>query len=108
LLLCLASPPTPWLSPLSLPAALPILRLEQCPRLLLQPRDPIRAGEQLRDGVRVLVAQGRERGSDPVDGALDRPVGGRGVEQPFRSEEHTSELQSRFDLVCRLLLVNKK
>src|SRR5207249_11243960 len=23
---------------------------------------------------------------------------------PFRSEEHTSELQSRFDLVCRLLL----
>src|SRR5699024_11542965 len=23
-----------------------------------------------------------------------------------RSEEHTSELQSRFDLVCRLLLVN--
>src|SRR5699024_12781795 len=25
-----------------------------------------------------------------------------------RSEEHTSELQSRFDLVCRLLLVKKK
>src|SRR5699024_5349722 len=24
---------------------------------------------------------------------------------PFRSEEHTSELQSRFDLVCRLLLI---
>src|SRR5699024_11413231 len=24
-----------------------------------------------------------------------------------RSEEHTSELQSRFDLVCRLLLANK-
>src|SRR5699024_12491886 len=23
---------------------------------------------------------------------------------PWRSEEHTSELQSRFDLVCRLLL----
>src|SRR5699024_12093350 len=28
-------------------------------------------------------------------------------EQP-RSEEHTSELQSRFDLVCRLLLEKKK
>src|SRR5207249_12261750 len=28
---------------------------------------------------------------------------------PFpRSEEHTSELQSRFDLVCRLLLEKKK
>src|SRR5699024_11883710 len=25
----------------------------------------------------------------------------------LRSEEHTSELQSRFDLVCRLLLENK-
>src|SRR5437868_12879627 len=27
---------------------------------------------------------------------------------PHRSEEHTSELQSRFDLVCRLLLEKKK
>src|SRR5438067_7374136 len=27
---------------------------------------------------------------------------------PTRSEEHTSELQSRFDLVCRLLLEKKK
>src|SRR5699024_12723812 len=26
---------------------------------------------------------------------------------PARSEEHTSELQSRFDLVCRLLLEKK-
>src|SRR5699024_11743124 len=26
------------------------------------------------------------------------------VSSPGRSEEHTSELQSRFDLVCRLLL----
>src|SRR5207249_12311191 len=28
--------------------------------------------------------------------------------QKVRSEEHTSELQSRFDLVCRLLLEKKK
>src|SRR5437868_9661661 len=28
--------------------------------------------------------------------------------QHARSEEHTSELQSRFDLVCRLLLEKKK
>src|SRR5699024_11519266 len=28
--------------------------------------------------------------------------------RPERSEEHTSELQSRFDLVCRLLLGKKK
>src|SRR5690606_39388591 len=28
--------------------------------------------------------------------------------EPFRSEEHTSELQSRENLVCRLLLEKKK
>src|SRR5207249_9763389 len=32
----------------------------------------------------------------------------RGQIIPVRSEEHTSELQSRFDLVCRLLLEKKK
>src|SRR5207249_10513980 len=33
----------------------------------------------------------------------------RGMVLPrYRSEEHTSELQSRFDLVCRLLLEKKK
>src|SRR5437868_7582605 len=31
-----------------------------------------------------------------------------GRRTPVRSEEHTSELQSRFDLVCRLLLEKKK
>src|SRR5437868_10300006 len=30
------------------------------------------------------------------------------LERNPRSEEHTSELQSRFDLVCRLLLEKKK
>src|SRR2546428_2211885 len=32
----------------------------------------------------------------------------RGLTGFFRSEEHTSELQSRSDLVCRLLLEKKK
>src|SRR5699024_8473116 len=32
----------------------------------------------------------------------------RQVKGDQRSEEHTSELQSRFDLVCRLLLEKKK
>src|SRR5699024_12131024 len=31
-----------------------------------------------------------------------------GTLNSMRSEEHTSELQSRFDLVCRLLLEKKK
>src|SRR5207249_6904263 len=49
----------------------------------------------------------------PLVGLADRAGGGRdhglvvGPHQP-RSEEHTSELQSRFDLVCRLLLEKKK
>src|SRR5699024_11528666 len=30
------------------------------------------------------------------------------IDDLARSEEHTSELQSRFDLVCRLLLANIK
>src|SRR5207247_2726846 len=35
---------------------------------------------------------------------------GKEIQEPkdFRSEEHTSELQSRVDLVCRLLLEKKK
>src|SRR5689334_23607139 len=37
------------------------------------------------------------------DGGLTR-LGG----EPGRSEEHTSELQSQFHLVCRLLLEKKK
>src|SRR5206468_12387836 len=39
-----------------------------------------------------------------------RRAGGRpsGLERVGRSEEHTSELQSRSDLVCRLLLEKKK
>src|SRR5438105_11730391 len=36
------------------------------------------------------------------------PCGGRSAFRGPRSEEHTSELQSRVDLVCRLLLEKKK
>src|SRR3712207_7204351 len=45
---------------------------------------------------------------DSVD--LDGPVGGLGFSQGVatRSEEHTSELQSRQYLVCRLLLEKKQ
>src|SRR5437868_12728163 len=37
-----------------------------------------------------------------------KPTYGRVSRYGLRSEEHTSELQSRFDLVCRLLLEKKK
>src|SRR5688500_20001067 len=35
-------------------------------------------------------------------------AGGDGKQRPLRSEEHTSELQSPCNLVCRLLLEKKK
>src|SRR2546430_7664870 len=39
----------------------------------------------------------------------DRPAAGVGPRRlPLRSEEHTSELQSQSNLVCRLLLEKKK
>src|SRR5207249_11924892 len=42
----------------------------------------------------------------PSSGPTPPPPGRK--KNPDRSEEHTSELQSRFDLVCRLLLEKKK
>src|SRR3712207_7262536 len=44
----------------------------------------------------------------PRDPAAARAVLRRAVELGVRSEEHTSELQSRQYLVCRLLLEKKK
>src|SRR5699024_12005883 len=63
---------------------------------------------------------GREDMGRRLAGVDDQPslrgrLGGQGTEDLAgpglvlrRSEEHTSELQSRFDLVCRLLLEKKK
>src|SRR5690606_41279110 len=50
----------------------------------------------------------RTRGRLHVPMVLSAPSGG-GIHAPeHRSEEHTSELQSRENLVCRLLLEKKK
>src|SRR5438067_10162707 len=51
------------------------------------------------------IASLEERGRQVMDGQLATLAHDHAV---FRSEEHTSELQSRFDLVCRLLLEKKK
>src|SRR2546430_2735637 len=52
------------------------------------------------------------RPSPPKARASGRPVGvvfrGHHAPGPLRSEEHTSELQSQSNLVCRLLLEKKK
>src|SRR5699024_11220484 len=71
----------------------------------------------------VVPGPGIERGPGAVRGASQRNRGDgdhhhgggerhdghdEGEPPEARSEEHTSELQSRFDLVCRLLLEKKK
>src|SRR2546429_5823273 len=62
-------------------------------------------------GIRIgrVPEQIRERGNDlpdPHRAVLDLPP--EGQHRLIRSEEHTSELQSRLHLVCRLLLEKKK
>src|SRR6266496_4760159 len=49
-------------------------------------------------------SQRRRMSTRPASRATRRPT----PKAPPRSEEHTSELQSRRDLVCRLLLEKKK
>src|SRR5437868_9053964 len=56
-------------------------------------------GEAL--GQTLLEREIVERGNEFAFGEIARRA------ENHRSEEHTSELQSRFDLVCRLLLENK-
>src|SRR2546429_7050246 len=46
----------------------------------------------------------RDQGQRPIS-SMDRSSM---ANRPIRSEEHTSELQSRLHLVCRLLLEKKK
>src|SRR5699024_12047731 len=48
---------------------------------------------------------GPPRSQTPTGRTREEPVQVKAI---TRSEEHTSELQSRFDLVCRLLLDKKK
>src|SRR2546428_8886536 len=55
-----------------------------------------------------LLGRGRRRlRPRPDRTAVGEPSDVSGARQ-YRSEEHTSELQSRSDLVCRLLLEKKK
>src|SRR3712207_8564082 len=60
--------------------------------------------DQRREGVGFGIGQALDLGELLAAAALDH-VGG---DRPRRSEEHTSELQSRQYLVCRLLLEKKK
>src|SRR5437868_10380371 len=53
----------------------------------------------------LLTGSGPRRGETASN--ANHPLRLRGPTRWLRSEEHTSELQSRFDLVCRLLLEKK-
>src|SRR5699024_12557547 len=61
----------------------------------------------LGGGHRVPSSGGAPRGAPSHSGDQSSRLGSRLLTLPARSEEHTSELQSRFDLVCRLLLEKK-
>src|SRR5688572_31642444 len=53
-------------------------------------------------------ARAAGRGRRRAGGAALAAGGSRAPGHPLRSEEHTSELQSQSNLVCRLLLEKKK
>src|SRR5687768_17731402 len=59
---------------------------------------------------RALLRRGRRAGSGGRAARTGAPFVGAGAggDGEERSEEHTSELQSRLHLVCRLLLEKKK
>src|SRR2546427_4393383 len=57
---------------------------------------------------RQLARDRRQQGSARGSAEADRAAGARSAGAGRRSEEHTSELQSQSNLVCRLLLEKKK
>src|SRR5207249_11844266 len=66
----------------------------------------------LHDALPIFLRRTLGPGRVPLSGDVSKTPqfsGLRGTNRrEGRSEEHTSELQSRFDLVCRLLLEKKK
>src|SRR5687768_18140951 len=80
---------------LSLHDALPILA-------------PVLQGAQVVVGARREGRVGAEDRRRPLYQARQGHPGARPESAGLRSEEHTSELQSRLHLVCRLLLEKKK
>src|SRR2546429_3637547 len=60
------------------------------------------------DDLPILVNERSSRASGSGLRIIDNLIGGNIADMPLRSEEHTSELQSRLHLVCRLLLEKKK
>src|SRR5206468_13090202 len=92
---------------LSLHYALPIFELDQRRVAVLRDEPVLVRVEWILDVAHVL--QVGDRLHDAGDRRRERVAVHRlGLRLDERSEEHTSELQSRSDLVCRLLLEKKK
>src|SRR5687768_18305469 len=96
-------PSNPKIYPLSLHDALPICIDNNAAKVRLLQRGKIPIYEP---GLEELVRRNRQEGRLTFSTALPKAV--RESTIIFRSEEHTSELQSRLHLVCRLLLAKKK
>src|SRR5687768_17648688 len=81
------------------------------PRSTLFPYTTLFRSGRLR-GLRPLGSSALDRFAEPrlqlVDEPLNLLLGEQLLREQERSEEHTSELQSRLHLVCRLLLEKKK
>src|SRR5207249_9918306 len=85
------------------PSALYTLSLHDALPIFDRAQAAAELGGDLLVGVALHLAQGDAAQLGVVQ-ALEQAAAFLG----HRSEEHTSELQSRFDLVCRLLLEKKK
>src|SRR5690606_40207061 len=95
-----------------------VTRLERCqPRVLEQRYTVDKLGQALHRSTIASIRQKRSRLvalSQTLEALGPRSVLDRGysitrdAQGKIRSEEHTSELQSRENLVCRLLLEKKK
>src|SRR3989440_8656798 len=81
------------------------LMIRRPPRSTLFPYTTLFRSRRRGRRVAFRKSHRRRRGRAGVGGKHEADVGRVGAE---RSEEHTSELQSRSDLVCRLLLEKKK
>src|SRR5438034_2191617 len=83
--------------------------LRRPPRSTLFPYTTLFRSDRRRGGRRPSRSRRDDRAEahPVVDGGRER-VTARDRNGPRRSEEHTSELQSHSDLVCRLLLEKKK
>src|SRR5690625_6251833 len=75
--------------------------------MMVEGNDKVTVGRLTKNDLRVFF---EDHGIDARILDFDPSLEGQAlIEQPFyRSEEHTSELQSRGHLVCRLLLEKKK